>query len=676
MKRQMILWKRAYRFRRFARRAWAAFGSMHKAVSIGVLAGCALVSANTALLRAQDRPMTAKDSLSSRELELEELTVTASKTELSIQQTARLVTTITRLDIERQPVHSVQDLLKQVAGLDVRQRGSNGVLAGVSIRGGTFEQTAVLLNGINVTNPQTGHYNLDLPVNLADIERIEIIQGPSSLLYGAGAFSGGVNIITKRDSATALGLSLEGGMHKHLGASGRGALKTGKATHSLSTSYSSSDGYRDNSDYHLLSALWQTDWSAGATDWKLQLGLNEKEYGANTFYSAKYPSQFDDTRTLFGSIKVKSGRTIQFFPQLYWNRHFDHYQLIRHSATGENFHRTDVFGFGINAQYRWKAGVSSLGGEIRSEGIVSSNLGKDSISGKSGYTTGQSRYKLSDSRRNVHYFLEHTYLYGDLTLSAGLLFNYNTAFESESGLFPSIHTAYWLTDRVKLFASWNKAVRMPTFTDLSYRGATHTGHSNVRPEKSESLDAGIQYSLPVVTASVSGFYMKAIDPIDWVKALPSDPWESCNLDDFAKVGFEVNTAWRLYSSAWRLGYRFMEQDQKDVGRITYYLDDYIRHKFTAGLSHPVYKSVSAEWQFRWQDRQGTYTQYESGGPAEGEKEVEYPSFSLLDLRLNWQLKGFKIHLTANNLFNVSYYDLGNIPQPGFWLIGGVSWTIR
>ncbi|MCC8147173.1 MAG: TonB-dependent receptor plug domain-containing protein [Bacteroidales bacterium] len=137
-------------------------------------------------------------SFADDEHELEEVIVSSTKAGLTLNQTAKLVTVITREEIAQQPVSSVQDLLKNVVGLDVRQRGSNGVLSGISVRGGTFEQTAILLNGANISNPQTAHYSLSLPINLSDIESIEIIQGPNSLYYGAGAFSGGVNIITKK----------------------------------------------------------------------------------------------------------------------------------------------------------------------------------------------------------------------------------------------------------------------------------------------------------------------------------------------------------------------------------------------------------------------------------------------------------------------------------------------
>ncbi|MDR2627427.1 MAG: TonB-dependent receptor, partial [Dysgonamonadaceae bacterium] len=290
-------------------------------------------------------------------------------------------------------------------------------------------------------------------------------------------------------------------------------------------------------------------------------------------------------------------------------------------------------------------------------------------------------YKFADNRSNISYFLEHTYLHERFTFGAGLLYNYNTAFRDASGFFPNINAAYRPTDNCRIFVSWNKAIRMPTFTDLYYKGATHEGNSDVQPEKSEAFDVGIRYSHPSITASLSAYYMKGMNLIDWVKQNPGDKWQSRNFTNLDKKGIEAHLSFRLKdlipalsTTRVNLAYVYLDQD-KDAGEwISNYVLDYLRHKFTAGISHPVYKGISADWQFRRQDRQGTYTQYENN--ISTGKEVEYPGFSLLDLRLNWQLQGFKIYLTANNLFNVSYYDLGNIPQPGFWLMGGISYYIR
>ncbi|GHT61026.1 hypothetical protein AGMMS50239_11080 [Bacteroidia bacterium] len=669
MKQKNFKLTQAFRFRRFARKNYAVFNSLHKVINTGVIAGCMLTFAATTETAAQSQISAVRDSIPGQELE--ELIVMGSKAELTMNQTAKLVTIITSDEIARQPVESVSDLLKSIVGLDVRQRGPNGVLSGIAVRGGTFEQTAILLNGVNLTNPQTGHYNLDLPINLSDIEHIEIIQGPTSLLYGAGAFSGGINIVTKKNSDTGLSLEAKAGMHKLFEVNAREAVKTGNSNHSLSAGYASSEGYIDNSDYQIINSLWQSNLTINNDSYlDFQLGLNDKKYGANTFYSAAYPDQYDESRALFAAVKASTGTKLKLTPQLYWNRHFDHYQLIKNQSTGENFHRTDVFGFNLNAQYKWRAGITNFGGEVRNEGIISSNLGKDSL-------LNRKPYQLTDNRTNLSAFLEHNFILDQFTISLGLLANYNTNFPDNAGLYPSINAAYWLTSNWKIFASWNNATRMPTFTDLYYKGRTHKGNSDVCPEKSASFELGLRYVHPAISASANGFYMKGINLIDWVKQHPDSLWESHNLTNLDKVGFETNFVLNLSrlfpkipATRLSLGYVFMHQSKDASGLISNYVMDYLKHKFTAGLSHPVYKNLSADWQFRWQDRAGSYTKY--GNTQANGVETAYKPFSVLDVKFNWKINSINLFLNINNLFDTYYFDLGSVPQPGMWVIGGIQ----
>ena len=179
------------------------------------------------------------------------------------------------------------------------QRGPHGVQADITLRGGSFDQTAILLNGVNLTNPQTGHYSFDIPLNLSDIERIEIVQGPSSLIFGASAFSGGINIITKKDPQTNAFVKMEGGMHALFSGEVRGAYKAKESVHSLSAGYKHSDGYIANSDYKIMNFLWQSSFDIEGSYINIQAGVNDKKYGANTFYAAAFPNQYDDTQGLF-----------------------------------------------------------------------------------------------------------------------------------------------------------------------------------------------------------------------------------------------------------------------------------------------------------------------------------------------------------------------------------------
>ena len=197
MKQKHFRKESAYRFKRFIRKAYSAFNSMHRLVNIGVVSGCALAFLPMGTISAQ-KSADNEQQQKVMEKELDEVMVTASRVETPINQVAKLVTVITKQEIEQAPVQSIQDLLVYAANIDVIQRGGHGVQADISIRGGSFDQNAILLNGVNLSNAHTGHHNFNIPINLSDIERIEIIHGSSALIYGSSAFSGGINIITKK----------------------------------------------------------------------------------------------------------------------------------------------------------------------------------------------------------------------------------------------------------------------------------------------------------------------------------------------------------------------------------------------------------------------------------------------------------------------------------------------
>ena len=169
---------------------------LHKVINIGVVSASTLLFALPANAQAQ-KPVEQTQQSASTQVDLDEVEVTASRAPIALNQATKIVTVIPAQEIAAAPVTSIQDLLEYAAGVDVRQRGEGGTQADISIRGGTFDQIAVLLNGINLSNPQTGHYSFDIPVNLSDIERIEVISGPSSRVFGASAFAGAINIITK-----------------------------------------------------------------------------------------------------------------------------------------------------------------------------------------------------------------------------------------------------------------------------------------------------------------------------------------------------------------------------------------------------------------------------------------------------------------------------------------------
>ncbi|MDU1891439.1 MAG: TonB-dependent receptor [Dysgonomonas sp.] len=668
--------RKAYRFKRFLRKGYSAFNSMHRLVNIGVVTGCALTFLPVSSITAQ-KSGSAEEQQKTLEKELEEVMVTAARVETPIAQTSKLVTIITKEQVAQAPVQSIQDLLVYAANIDVIQRGGHGVQADISIRGGSFDQNAILLNGVNLSNPQTGHYSFDIPINLSDIERIEIIHGPSALIYGVGAFSGGINIITKKNADYKAYASVESGMHKLRGLEVRGAAQTGIATNSLSVGYNSSDGYVANSDYDIYNVLWQTRFHLPETSkLDLQLGYNDKQYGANTFYSAAYPNQYDRTSTYMSSLKGEFGTKLKIIPIVYWNRHHDQFDLVKDTDFGRNYHRSDTYGANLIFSYKSKLGNTSLGGELRREDIMSSNLGKI-------MAEPHRKYTKYDDRTNASVSLEHTLNIDKFALSAGALMNHNTLQDGEYRFYPSVSISYRPVDKVNISSSWSKSTRMPTFTDLYYKAPTHIGRNDLKPEKSESLELGVKYRESLFNAYLTGFLLWGRDIIDWVKEKPEDEaYSAWNMSKVDTKGIEMGVNFRIgdvlpvlgEQSLLALDYSRMFQDGDTGEMISMYSLNYLRDKFTAKFNHQIYKGLSAGWYFRFQKRMGVYEKYHG---KEVKATIEhYPAFSTLDLKLNYQYNDVLFNLTLNNLYDTHYYDRGNIPQPGFWLMGGISYTFR
>ena len=668
MEKQTFQKNKAYRFTRFARKSYSIYNSMHKVVTIGVLTVGALTFANSTDANAQKTDSVKINQIAERELD--EVVISSSSTDQPINQIAKLVTIISREEIQRLSPQSIEEILNYVASVDIQTRGSHGVQSDISIRGGSFDQNAILLNGINISNPQTGHYSFDIPINLSDIEKIEIIHGPSAILYGSSAFSGGINIITKKGLDKSLNAKFEAGGHKLLNYELGGSYKIKNLENYISMGLKSSEGYFKNTDYKIFNILYQSRLNIKEDKIDLQFGYNKKAYGANSFYSAKFPNQFDNTNSIIASIKGEFGQRLKFIPSLYWNRHNDIFELIKNSGSA-NYHRADVFGGNLNGIYESKIGTTNIGMEIRNEGIISSVLGKPT-------DNPFDKFTKTDNRTNLSYMLQHSIQYKKFTLSLGVLGFLNTSIENKFKLYPSVNLNYEIIDNLDIYSSFSQSSRLPTFTDLYYTTSTHIGNTNLKQEESQSIEIGLRQKNKYVISYVSAFYMNGKNMIDWVKINPNDKWESKNITQLDKVGVEMGTKVFInnlfpiikYKTIFEANYTRMNQDVVKNEYISNYILNYLRDKLTLRLTLPIYKDkLTTTLSYRYQKRMGEYLEYIDNAPTQTEN---YPAFAILDFNLNYNYRSLNVYLNINNILNTPNFDLGNIPQPGLWAIMGAS----
>ena len=674
-----------FKFKRFQRKGYSLFAVLGRVVVVGVLS-VATVSHSRAE-GAGVKPVVDNDQTdkTDRELTLDEVSVTGSRAPLTRAQAARMVTVLERKDIQGAPVQSVNDLLKYVAGVDVRQRGPIGAQTDVSIRGGNYEQITILLNGINICDPQTGHNAFDFPVDISEIERIEVLEGPAGRVYGTSSLLGSINIVTRPRAASSVSAHVEGGSYGYLSAGARANIASGKWNNQISGSYARSDGYLRNSagglnaDYSGGKAFYQGMYTDDDVNVSWHAGLSTKDYGSNTFYGAKWDDQFEHTLKTYTALQAETKKgSFHLRPSIYWNHSYDRFELFRDAADKYpfNYHRTDIFGVNLNGYFDWIFGRTAIGAELRNEDLLSGNLGEPldnphHISGTDRY------YDHGINRTNISFVVEHNILLRRFTLSAGLVAVKNSWNGMSMKVYPGIDASYRIGDALKLYASYNTSLRMPSVTELYYSVGGHVADKNLKPEEISAFEGGVKYADYGVTAQASLYHNNWKNMIDWIRYTadgPDAPWQSVNFTEVKATGFEAQLAFNfrqmlptqrlLKSFNASYNYLFQDKDIDDTVESKYSLE-YLRHKLVANLQLNIWSRLDLGVNFRGQDRRGIYTDFD--GTVK-----DYSPYSVVDARLSWMAPKYKVYLEANNIFDKTYIDYGCVPQPGTWLIAGVS----
>lgn len=686
-------------FKQYGRKGYSIFNSLSREVRIGVLTVATLATATLQKVEAAQPETTPQIAVEDEDgKSLGELTVNGALAPLTQLQSARIVSVLTRRDIEQAGVQSINDLMKLATGVDVRQRGGFGIQTDISIDGGTYEQVTILLNGVNISNPHTGHLAADFPVSLSDIERIEVLEGAASRVYGGQAFGGAINIVTLREGQSNLSAGLEGGSHGTVQGDARVAwvMASDKAksknhdafyspytlAHRLSGGGGRSDGGTINDAWTKGQLYYQGDFSNKEFDLDWQFGFSRKSYGANTFYSGMSNDQWEQNERYLISVSGETKGRFHFKPQVYWNRTYDNYQW--HKGTPNNSHQADVYGTKIGGWFNWVAGRTAVSAELRNEGILSSALGKPMDEADYMWAHGaEKQYTKQANRTNISFNLEHNVLLERWTLSAGLMANSNSSVGHRFEFYPGIDLAYRPADNWKLFASYNKGFRLPSFTDLYYNSPDITGNSQLKPEENQSLSVGAKFDIQGLHLTVRGFFNHGHNMIDYVKAVYGDAAhaDNFNLDNLGfqtelKLDFNSLLRKKTFLNNLSLGYTFMNQDREGKYQIftSLYADDYLKHKLTASLNHRIVSRLYATWSLRYQKRMGSYQVYSGLTPTD--QLENYKPYTTLDLKLQWTDKHYDIYVQGTNLTNNHYCDLGNIPQPGIWVMAGARWKMN
>jgi len=580
----------------------------------------------------------------------------------------RILTIIDKTEISRSAVQSIDQLLDYVAGVDIRQRGTNTTQADISVRGGSFDQVLVLLNGVNITDPQTGHFNMDIPMNLSDVSRVEILQGSSARVLGPNAFSGAINIVTESNEKHALNAELTGGSFNTFGESVSGSLGNDKLHTFASVSHKNSAGYMTNTDFDLSSAFVQSvlkTRNAGKFD--LQLAGQMKDFGENGFYSLKYPNQREANKEFFTALDWSLSKgNFSYNAQASWKRHYDRYELNHGAVAGYKYHLTDVTGGKLSGSYKSLIGKTTVGLNVRNEHIFSNSLGLAMSSPDSVVNPFESNFYFKKSYNRTVYsgMIDHSVSVGKWYFSAGIATSYSEDFKSTT--YGGFDIAYTITDDVKVYASANSASRLPTFTDLFFSNPAQQGNPALKPEQSKTIEFGTKINQKAWSLNADVFYRKGENVIDWVKLNSSSAkYEAMNLSSVNALGADFTFDYRftnLFVKRAAFSYSYLNLDKAAVGFDSKYALDYLKHKVTLTVDHSIFKKLSASWGLGYFDRSGNYDANTVIGAAA--KLINYSPYTNLDCRLLWNDKHFDVFGDVNNILNIKYADYGGLTQPG------------
>ena len=555
------------------------------------------------------------------------------------------ISVITKADILNSPATSIDEILQQIPGMDIRRRGANGVQSDIGFRGSSFEQVLLLLNGIRMNDSQTGHNSLNVPVDLEDVERIEVIKGPAARRFGQNAFAGVINIITKANPGKKVKLRAEGGDYETYGFGLNANFGNEKFSNLLQANSNSSQGYRYNTDFEMRNVFYQNQLKIKNGNIRLQAGISEKKFGANGFYASPAATeQYEELQASIVSLAhQQSFGKLKLNSNVYWRRGQDMYLFNREKPEiYRNMHIGNNVGGELNSSYASNLGTTGLGVELRKEFLASNNLGHR-------------------ERFVTQVFFEHhlSLLDKKLNITPGISWaNYS----NEGNFFyPGLDIGYTFYENNKIYGNISKVHRVPTFTDLYYTSKTERGNENLLPESAVYAELGYQYQTKNILAKASGFYRSSSDAIDWIKySLQDTVWNAQNIGDTEIKGIELELGHQVFNwLKYTVGYTYLDNRFKefDNGYSRYVLDN-LKHQLVTKLQTKFLKNFTNELVYRYNER------------------VNLGSYNLLDAKLNYTRNDLSVYILVNNVTNSEYTETFGVPMPQRWFHVGFTYNIN
>lgn len=576
---------------------------------------------------------------------LNEIIIQENRIQIPFSKQSRNISLVDKQQIELTPARSLQEVLSFVPGVDVRQRGVSGVQADIGIRGGSFEQTLMLLNGIKLSDPQTGHHMMNIPVPLVNIDRVEVLKGPASRIFGQNAYTGAVNVITSLSGTRSLRFQGYAGDFGMKGINLAGSLPVGKYKQNLAVSYDDSNGHQYNSDYQVSNIFYEGGLDLNdKNSIRGMIAYTDRTFGANGFYTSAFPDQWESIQTTLASLSHSYNSDVfSLQTRLYGRRNTDEYRLRRNEPEFfQNNHTSDVYALETNGSYKSKLGVTGFGLELRKEQIESNNLG-------------------DHERSLTGIFLEQLVNLGEKTdIRAGIYSNYYSEYGWKH--FPGLEVGFQASKSIRLYSGIGSSFRIPTYTDLYYVGPTNIGNADLQPEQARSFEFGGKWSHSNWRGELVYFNRYSESVIEWTRTSADEPWQPQNFNEVTFNGVEASAYYRVNPNGkavqlkeLMLSYNFIDADfSTQEGLESRYALTALRNQLITGVLVGLGEKVEWNTKMRYVER------------------ISLDPYFLLDMRVDYNRLGkLGFFAEASNITNTDYIEAGTVQMPGRWFRAGI-----
>ena len=595
-----------------------------------------------------------KEKITLDEIEI----ISSPRIEIPNSENSINIFTISSEEINKSTATNVSELLQQVAGIDIRRRGAEGMQADLYIRGGSFDQTLLLIDGIKVEDSQTGHHTMNMTLPLEVIEKIEIIKGAAGRIYGQNAFTGAINIITKKNIENNISVELKGGSFDQKRAAVTIQRKLENSDLLFNYNRKESEGYKHNTDYENDEFFIKSSFKI--KDQKISAigAFNERKFGANGFYASPAAvDQYEETQaSLIGLSTTYKKDDLTIKPKIYWKRNQDMYVYLRQDpSVYRNLHISNKIGIEVNASKPNSLGNLGLGFDLSKVSLSSNNLGGRNRTMLNVFIEQQ--IKFQNEKIDFTPGIAITY-FSDVSTRL----NYQNNFFNNLFFYPGMDLGYRLNENLKLYSNIGYTYRIPTYTDLFYSSPTTLGNENLKLEKALTKEFGLKYLKNNFNLNASLYRRDASDIIDYVRNSEAEPWQANNIREIITNGFELNMGYKFYLGLFReqsinVGYSNINDELLETSfAFSRYALNSLKSQITATYMFEINEDISSTIAFKNFER------------------LNEEKYTVIDFRTTFTYDKLAISIILNNILDTEYSETNLVPMPGFNSLAGIKYS--